>query len=89
MSTYAISNANRYRFSAINSLEGQANRNTPGNLAIQSFRISAAPQTPSGYQQRPYPVDLQGVEQLHRHQRSATGSSKGEKETRGLLPIVL
>ncbi|KAL6235829.1 hypothetical protein BDW75DRAFT_229990 [Aspergillus navahoensis] len=33
--------------------------------------VSIPSQTPSGYQQRPYPVGLDGVEQLHWHQRSA------------------
>ncbi|KAL4990140.1 hypothetical protein BDW68DRAFT_175299 [Aspergillus falconensis] len=62
---------------ATNSLEAQAHHNIPGNLAVQSIGISAPPRTPLRYQQRPYPVGLEGVEQLHRHQRSGTGSSKG------------
>ncbi|KAL4921421.1 hypothetical protein BDW62DRAFT_208413 [Aspergillus aurantiobrunneus] len=63
---------------AINSLE--IPRNGPSNLATQNHGVSAPPQTPSTYQQSAYPVDLEGVEQLHRHQRSGTGSSKGTKQ---------
>ncbi|PLN83920.1 cyclin [Aspergillus taichungensis] len=37
------------------------------------------PQTPSSRQQSAFPVDTEGVEQLHRHQRSETGSSRGTK----------
>ncbi|RAL15761.1 uncharacterized protein BO97DRAFT_174456 [Aspergillus homomorphus CBS 101889] len=37
---------------------------------------SIPPQTPL----HRYPVDREGVEQLHRHQRSGTGSSKGAKQ---------
>ena len=37
------------------------------------------PQTPSARQQSAFPVDTEGVEQLHRHQRSGTGSSRGPK----------
>ncbi|RAK76834.1 uncharacterized protein BO72DRAFT_430028 [Aspergillus fijiensis CBS 313.89] len=39
----------------------------------QSHQTSMPPQTPL----HRYPVDREGVEQLHRHQRSGTGSSKG------------
>ena len=39
--------------------------------------IPQVPQTPSSKQY--YPVDQEGVEQLHRYQRSGTGSSKGRK----------
>ncbi|PKY03387.1 cyclin [Aspergillus campestris IBT 28561] len=37
------------------------------------------PQTPSSRQQSAFPVDTEGVEQLHRYQRSGTGSSRGTK----------
>ncbi|KAL2830568.1 hypothetical protein BDW59DRAFT_170124 [Aspergillus cavernicola] len=63
---------------AINSLE--VPHNEPNILPTNSFGISRPPQTPSSYQQRVYPLDLDGVEQLHRHQRSGTGSSKGTKQ---------
>ncbi|KAL4943748.1 hypothetical protein BDV06DRAFT_234333 [Aspergillus oleicola] len=63
---------------AINSLE--APRNGAVNPALPTLGVSASPQAPSAYQQRAYPVDLDGVEQLHRHQRSGTGSSKGQKQ---------
>ncbi|KAL4800729.1 hypothetical protein BDV19DRAFT_396236 [Aspergillus venezuelensis] len=63
---------------AINSLE--APRTIPTNPVLPSIGISAPPQTPSAFQQRAYPVDLDGVEQLHRHQRYGTGSSKGQKQ---------
>ncbi|RDW79020.1 uncharacterized protein DSM5745_05872 [Aspergillus mulundensis] len=65
---------------AISSLEAQAPRNVPAGLAVQNLGVTAPPQTPSAYPQRSYPVDLEGVEQLHRHQRSGTGSSKGAKQ---------
>lgn len=38
-----------------------------------------APQMPSSRQYNMYPLNPDGVEQLHRHQRSGTGSSKGKK----------
>ncbi|PWY68421.1 cyclin [Aspergillus heteromorphus CBS 117.55] len=41
---------------------------------------SALPQTPSTRQSNTYPVSQEGVEQLDRHQRSGTGSSKGAKQ---------
>ncbi|KAL4923934.1 uncharacterized protein BDV17DRAFT_301381 [Aspergillus undulatus] len=63
---------------AMNSLD--APRNGPVNPALQDLGASMPPQTPSAYQQRAYSVDLGGVEQLHRHQRSGTGSSKGRKQ---------
>ncbi|KAL4996109.1 hypothetical protein BDV10DRAFT_196193 [Aspergillus recurvatus] len=69
---------------AISYIEAQAHHNIPGDLAIQSLRVSAPPQTSPGYQQRLYPVDLEGVEELHRHQRSGTGSSKGAKQNDAL-----
>ncbi|KAL2849545.1 hypothetical protein BJY01DRAFT_262198 [Aspergillus pseudoustus] len=62
---------------AINSLD--LPRNNSVSLATNLFGVSAPPQTPSTYQQRAYPVDPEGVEQLHRHQRSGTGSSKGKQ----------
>ncbi|KAL3479331.1 hypothetical protein BJX99DRAFT_244928 [Aspergillus californicus] len=69
---------------AINSLE------TPRNdLAIFTTNnlVSAPPQTPSTFQQRAYAMDLDGVEQLHRHQRSGTGSSKGTKQKADIVAM--
>ncbi|KAL4780969.1 hypothetical protein BJX76DRAFT_27218 [Aspergillus varians] len=63
---------------AINSLEPP--RNGQASLAVQNHGGPVPLQTPSTFQQRTYPVDLDGVEQLHRHQRSGTGSSKGTKQ---------
>ncbi|KAL2870649.1 uncharacterized protein BJX67DRAFT_244704 [Aspergillus lucknowensis] len=63
---------------AINSLE--ASRNDSGGVAAKPLSASGPPQTPLAYQQRSYPMNLDGVEQLHRHQRSGTGSSKGGKQ---------
>ncbi|KAL3446856.1 hypothetical protein BJX65DRAFT_105222 [Aspergillus insuetus] len=62
---------------AVNSLE--LPRHDPVALAANPFAVSAPPQTPSMYQQQAYPVHLEGVEQLHQHQRSGTGSSKGRQ----------
>ncbi|KAL3459448.1 hypothetical protein BJX64DRAFT_301283 [Aspergillus heterothallicus] len=62
---------------AINTLDLQ--RNDPAVLAVNPYGVSAPPQTPSAFQQRAFPVDPEGVEQLHRHQRSGTGSSKGQQ----------
>ncbi|BCS20408.1 uncharacterized protein APUU_20840S [Aspergillus puulaauensis] len=55
-------------------------RNGPSSLVAQTHGAQVPPQTPSAFQQRTYPLDLDGVEQLHRHQRSGTGSSKGTKQ---------
>ncbi|KAL4773105.1 hypothetical protein BDW60DRAFT_185549 [Aspergillus nidulans var. acristatus] len=51
----------------------------------------ALPQTPLGYQQGQYAVDLEEVEQLRRHQRSCTGSLKGMKKNDALacLPSII
>lgn len=46
--------------------------------------IPQVPQTPSSKQY--YPVDQEGVEQLHRYQRSGTGSSKGRKRNDISMP---
>lgn len=63
---------------AVNSAE-QSRNGQPGGGGM-NLGVSAPPQTPSTFQQRTYPVDLDGAEQLHRHQRSGTGSSKGPKQ---------
>ncbi|KKK12414.1 hypothetical protein ARAM_002330 [Aspergillus rambellii] len=63
---------------ALNSLDTP--RNGPTSLAPKSAGGTGPPQTPSTYQPKVYPVDPDGVEQLHRHQRSGTGSSKGAKK---------
>ncbi|KAI9375510.1 cyclin [Aspergillus egyptiacus] len=62
---------------AIHSLE--VPRPDPARLASNNLGVTAPPQTPSIYQ-RTFTTDLDGVEQLHRHQRSGTGSSKGTKQ---------
>ncbi|KAL4882626.1 hypothetical protein BJY04DRAFT_37720 [Aspergillus karnatakaensis] len=64
---------------ANNSLEATHDDPASAYLVPRSFGIAAPPQTPSAYQQRAHQVDLDGVEQLHRHQRSGTGSSKGQR----------
>lgn len=46
--------------------------------------IPQVPQTPSSKQY--YPIDKEGVEQLHRFQRSGTGSSKGGKRNDISMP---
>ena len=50
----------------------------------RSTSIPQDPQTPSSKQY--YPVDQEGVEQLHRYQRSGTGSSKGRKRNDISMP---
>ncbi|PYI11525.1 cyclin [Aspergillus sclerotiicarbonarius CBS 121057] len=63
---------------ALNSLT--ASRNDPSGLASIPPEASGPPQTPLSRQPNVYPVNQEGVEQLHRHQRSGTGSSKGAKQ---------
>lgn len=46
------------------------------------------PQTPSSRQQSAFPVDTEGVEQLHRHQRSGTGSSRGTKRRAAITAMA-
>lgn len=60
----------------LNSLPGA--RNEPLTTASHSRLVSQIPQTaPSRPPHNQYPVDQEGVEQLHRYQRSGSGSSRG------------
>ncbi|EAW06745.1 uncharacterized protein ACLA_084400 [Aspergillus clavatus NRRL 1] len=61
---------------ALGSLATTANQPLPSGLS-KSGNISRPPQTPLSRQSNPFPINVEGVEQLHRHQRSGTGSSKG------------
>ncbi|KAJ1706336.1 cyclin [Aspergillus flavus] len=64
---------------ALNSLG--ASRNDPSASASNRPLGPLMPmQTPSHRQKNIFPVDQEGVEQLHRYQRSGTGSSKGTKK---------
>ncbi|KAE8377001.1 hypothetical protein BDV26DRAFT_264468 [Aspergillus bertholletiae] len=58
-----------------------ASRNDPTS-SISNRRIgqSIPPQASSYRQQNIFPVNQEGVEQLHRYQRSGTGSSKGTRK---------
>lgn len=44
---------------------------------LKTLGNKGPPQTPSSRQQKTFPVDREGVEQINRYQRSGTGSSKG------------
>lgn len=57
-----------------------ASRNNLSELVPRHTETSRPPQTPLSRQSNVYPVNQEGVEQLHRHQRSGTGSSKGRRE---------
>ena len=63
---------------ALNSLN--VLRNDPSGLASRPPETSGPPQTPLSRQSNVYSINQEGVEQLHRHQRSGTGSSKGAKQ---------
>ena len=64
---------------ALNSLG--ASRNDPSASASNKPLGPQIPlQTPSHRQQYIFPVNQEGVEQLHRYQRSGTGSSKGARK---------
>lgn len=59
-----------------------SNHNRPIPSNPPQTLSSNPPQTPSTSRQyNVYPVDQDGVEQIHRYQRSGTGSSKGKKRT--------
>ncbi|PYH96628.1 cyclin [Aspergillus ellipticus CBS 707.79] len=55
-------------------------RKDPPILAAKPPGPSVPPQTPSTRQSNIYSVCKEGVEQLHRHQQSGTGSSKSAKQ---------
>ncbi|EAW16295.1 uncharacterized protein NFIA_056440 [Aspergillus fischeri NRRL 181] len=63
----------------LNSLGNSGNAPSVSGLS-RPMGVSQPPQTPASHQGNPHPVNLEGVEQLHRHQRSGTGSSKGTKQ---------
>ncbi|GIJ92015.1 hypothetical protein Asppvi_010990 [Aspergillus pseudoviridinutans] len=63
----------------LNSLGNSGNELSVSGLS-RPMGVSGLPQTPASRQGNPHPVNLEGVEQLHRHQRSGTGSSKGAKQ---------
>lgn len=62
----------------LNSLPGS--RNEPLIMTSHNRPASQIPQTPSSRQPNQYPTNQDGVEQLHRYQRSGSGSSKGAKK---------
>ncbi|KAE8356345.1 hypothetical protein BDV28DRAFT_165021 [Aspergillus coremiiformis] len=77
---------------ALNSLG--ASRNDPATTSASNRPLGPPipPQVPSSRQQNVFPVDQEGVEQLHRYQRSGTGSSKGARKrssTAAMLPPSL
>ncbi|GAQ03086.1 E3 ubiquitin-protein ligase CCNB1IP1 [Aspergillus lentulus] len=63
----------------LNSLGNSGNEPSVSGMS-RPMGVSRPPQTPTSRQGNPHPVNLEGVEQLHRHQRSGTGSSKGAKQ---------
>ncbi|GKZ24093.1 hypothetical protein AbraCBS73388_010711 [Aspergillus brasiliensis] len=54
-------------------------RNNPSEL-VPRPETSRLPHPPSSKHSKVFPVNQEGVEQLHRYQRSGTGSSKGNKQ---------
>lgn len=70
-------------FQTLNSPSSYRNALPPPSTSAsnqQHIPTSHPPQTPSSRAYNAYPVDQDGVEQLHRYQRSGTGSSKGAKK---------
>ncbi|KAH1306306.1 hypothetical protein KXW65_002973 [Aspergillus fumigatus] len=63
----------------LDSLGNSVNARSVSGLS-RPMGVSQPPQTPASHQGNPRPVNLEGVEQLHRHQRSGTGSSKSTKQ---------
>lgn len=63
----------------LNSLGNSGNEPSVSGLS-RPMSVSRPPQTPASRHGNPHAVNLEGVEQLHRHQRSGTGSSKGAKQ---------
>jgi E3 ubiquitin-protein ligase CCNP1IP1 len=63
----------------LNSLGNSGNEPSVSGLS-RPMGASRPPETPASRQGNPRPVNMEGVEQLHRHQRSGTGSSKGAKQ---------
>lgn len=67
---------------ALNSLASRNEPSTSGSNRPMS--VSQVPQTPLSHN---YPVNQEGVEQLHRYQRSGTGSSRGKRKSdRTVMP---
>ena len=60
----------------LNSFGSRAGLST--SASNKPMDTAQVPQTPTQY--NVYPVNQDGVEQLHRYQRSGTGSSKGAKK---------
>ncbi|OJJ37694.1 hypothetical protein ASPWEDRAFT_171161 [Aspergillus wentii DTO 134E9] len=57
-----------------------SSRNGPVTSVSNKPMVDLQPlQTPAGNQRNEFPVNQEGVEQLHRYQRSGIGSSKGAK----------
>lgn len=70
---------------ALNSLGSRNELST--SASNRPMSMTQPPQTPSSKQYGNYPVNQEGVEQLHRYQRSGTGSSKGRKRDYiGVMP---
>lgn len=62
---------------ALNSLGSRNEVST--SASNRPMNMARDPQTPSSKQYGNYPANQEGVEQLHRYQRSGTGSSKGRE----------
>ncbi|BCR90289.1 uncharacterized protein ACHE_60175S [Aspergillus chevalieri] len=69
---------------ALNSLGSRNGVST--SASNRPMSMARDPQTPSSKQYGNYPVNQEGVEQLHRYQRSGTGSSKGRRDDIVTMP---
>ncbi|KAF9893263.1 hypothetical protein FE257_011693 [Aspergillus nanangensis] len=73
-------------FQTLNTLTSSRNIHSTSS-SRQSSGIPGPPQTPSSRLQNTFPLNQEGVEQLHRHQRSGTGSSKGVKRKADMVTM--
>lgn len=71
--------------SALN-IMGRPGNAPPVSAPTTLLAASVPPQTPTSFPQNAFPVNQDGVEQIHRHQRSGTGSSKKAKSGIAAMP---
>lgn len=74
----------------VSSLLAQPLTTSASNVNLDPHnRSRISPGTPSARRREAHPVNLEGVEQLHRYQRSGTGSSRGVKRTLDAATTVM
>ncbi|PLB47515.1 cyclin [Aspergillus steynii IBT 23096] len=71
--------------SALNTMGRSGNR-PPVSAPTTLLAASVPLQTPASFPQNTFPVNQDGVEQIHRHQRSGTGSSKKARAAVAAMP---